>query len=498
MQNISNAAQVRSADRAAVEEWGIPSAVLMERAALGLTGAVTSHCSPESRILVAAGCGNNGGDGFAAARLLRQLGWEAEVFFAGNRAKMSKDCALQEQIWLRMGGTVSEGKIPDLDGYDVIIDALFGTGLARQIEGAGADLIREINRSGKTVVSADIPSGISADRGCVMGCAVKADMTVTFSCLKPGHIIYPGREYCGRVIVSPVGNEDLLKASAFSLEEEDLKELLPERKRRSNKGTYGRVLAIAGSDDMPGAAMLCARSAYKTGCGLVEVFSTRSVRDILASSLPEAVYTVRSSGDRADASTDLEKLSAAFARAKAVCIGPGLGQGIFTESAVSRTLECEDKCVIADADALRARCFTACADRRRSPLIITPHPGEMAHLTGKSIGEIMDDPVGTAAEFAKRHHLICVLKDASTVITDGKRIFLNRSGCDGMATAGSGDVLTGMIASLLAQGMEPFMAAAAGVYLHGLAGEKACALLGARSMCSGDIADMIPEILKNY
>ena len=496
MLNICNAGAVRSADRAAVEEWGIPSAVLMERAALGLTEAVTANCLPGSRILVVAGPGNNGGDGFAAARLLRQLGWKAEVFFAGSRTRMSTDCALQEQIWQRMGEMTRENETPDFDSCDVIIDALFGTGLARSVEGAAADLIERINRSGKMVISVDIPSGISADRGCVMGCAVRADITVTFSCLKTGLVVYPGREYCGKVLIRHVGNEDLLVPSAFSLEEDDLKELLPERKRRSNKGTYGRVLMITGCEDMPGAALLGARSAYLTGCGLVEVFTQESVRNTIASCLPEAVYTVRSSCEKPDSAADLIKLSAALVRAKAVCIGPGLGQGIFTEAAVSRTLECEDKCVIADADALRARCFSVCADRRRSPLIITPHPGEMAHLTGKSISDIMEDPVGTAAEYAKTHHLICVLKDAATVITDGKRIFLNRSGCDGMATAGAGDVLTGMIGSLCAQGMEPFMAAAAGVYLHGLAGEKAGNGLGARSMCAGDIAGNIPEVLK--
>ena len=498
MLNICNAGQVRSADHKAVEEWGIPSAVLMERAALGLAGAVTAHYPKESRILVVAGSGNNGGDGFAAARLLRQLGWEAEVFFAGNHSSMSVDCALQEQIWRRMGGEVLKGELPDPDRFDVIIDALFGTGLSRPLEGAFHDLINRINRSGKKVVSADIPSGIGADTGAVMGCAVKADLTVTFSCLKTGLAVFPGREYCGKVQICPVGNEDLLRPFAFSLEEEDIKELLPPRIRRSNKGTYGRVLLIAGSSVMPGAAFLCARSAMLSGCGLAEVFTQESVKTILAVRAPEAVYTVRSSDDDPDAAKDLALLSGALLRAKAVCVGPGLGQGIFTEAAVSRTLECEDKCVVADADALRARCFTSCADRRRSPLIITPHPGEMAHLTGKSIDKIMADPVGTAVDYAKTHHLICVFKDASTVITDGKRIFLNRSGCDGMASAGSGDVLTGMIASLAAQGMEPFMAAALGVFVHGLAGEAAQRKLGARSMGAGDLAENIPEILKNY
>ena len=514
MQELLYAGQIRKADSEAVASLGIPSPVLMERAALLTANAVLEHCPSEGSVLIAAGSGNNGGDGFAAARLLRQSGWQAEVFFAGDKEKLSSDCRLEMNIWENMGGKVLD-VFPDTDKYDVIIDALFGTGLSRNVEGKYAEVIDLINASGKTIFSVDIPSGIHADTGRVLGKAVRASVTVTFSALKPGMVLYPGAEYCGKIIKGDVGSEKTPEIPSradrsgiqtevktddlpevFFLEKEDIPAWLPKRIRRSNKGTYGRVLLCEGSDSMPGAALLSSKAAYMTGCGLAEVYTTLSAGDVILTGVPEAVLTVHSSS-AAQIAADLKKLRDSLERAKAVCVGPGLGAGPFTEACVSMCLESEDKCVVADADALKTMCFTACADRRRSPLIITPHPGEMAHLLGCSVPEVLDDPVGCASKFAAEHHLICVLKDAATVITDGKRICINRSGCDGMASAGAGDVLTGIIGSLLAQGMEPFMAACLGVYLHGLAGEEAMKEKGRRSMRAGDIAGHIADVLKD-
>ena len=512
MQQILYSGQIREADGKAVSCLGIPSPVLMERAALLVADAVSEYCPGSGRVLVAAGAGNNGGDGFAAARLLRHRGWQAEVFFAGDPEKLSGDCRLEKTIWENMGGKILTG-FPETGEFDVIIDALFGTGLARSIEGRYADTVDRINASGKTVFSVDIPSGIHADSGRVLGIAVKADYTVTFSALKPGMVLYPGAEYCGRIIKGDVGSEELAGPAktpgrgdgdapklpedlpeVFFLEKEDIAAWLPARIRRSNKGTYGRVLLCEGSDSMPGAALLSSKAAYMTGCGLAEVYTTLPAGSVILDQVPEAVLAVRSSSEE-NIVSDLKELAGALERAKAVCVGPGLGRGPFTEACVSMCLETEDKCVVADADALKAMCFAACADRRISPLIITPHPGEMAHLLGCSVPEVLDDPLGCAVKAALEHHLICVLKDAATVITDGRRICINRSGCDGMATAGAGDVLTGIIGSLLAQGMEPFMAACLGVYLHGLAGEEAMKAKGRRSMRAGDIAEHIADVI---
>ena len=512
MQQILYSGQIKEADEAAVSRLGIPSPVLMERAALLIADTVCELFPDKGSVLVASGSGNNGGDGFAAARLLCQRGWRAEVFFAGDSDKMSGDCGLERTIWENMGGKVLT-VFPDTDRYDVIIDALFGTGLSRNVEGKYADAIELINASERDVVSVDIPSGIHANSGHVLGKAVKAFVTVTFSALKPGMVLYPGAEYCGKIIKGDVGSEpaahiisqadrdgvnkeaksDDLPA-VFFLEKEDILEWLPVRIRRSNKGTYGRVLLCEGSDSMPGAALLSSKAAYMTGCGLGEVYTTLSAGNVILTQVPEAVLTIHSSTETQIAD-DLKKLAEALARAKAVCVGPGLSAGPFTEACVSMCLESEEKCVVADADALRTMCFIPCADRRHSPLIITPHPGEMAHLLGCSVSGILDDPLGCAVRFAGEHHLICVLKDAATVITDGEKICINRSGCDGMATAGAGDVLTGIIGSLLAQGMDPFRAACLGVYIHGLAGEEAMKEKGGRSMRAGDIAEHIADVL---
>lgn len=524
MKKLLTAAQAREADRYTCEQIGIPSMVLMETASMAVRDSVLHFLQQgraadelsHSRVLAVCGSGNNGGDGAAAARLLLMKGIHAEVFFAGNEEHGTEQMKAQLSIFEKLGGKVYRQVPPDFGTYDVLIDALLGIGLSRPVEGKTAlwiDRINEASRKDKVhVISVDIPSGVCADNGKTGGVCVHADETVTFSYLKRGHIQYPGRENCGvvhlceaSICMEPASGSkgaDREDACAFTLDTEDVKRLLPKRVRRSNKGTYGRAVIAAGCRNMAGAAVLCGRAAMNTGVGLVQFLSDETNRVILQSSVPEAVYTpvLRT--------TEYKNI---LSKASAVGIGPGLGTSAGAAFLLKRVLENRGgKTLVIDADALNllsenGRKFSGeedlaeePADPVRSGVIITPHPGEMSRLTGLGVPAILDDPVRAAMTYAKQNNLICVLKDASTIVTDGRRLYINQSGCGGMSTAGSGDVLTGIITALAAQGLDAFTAAYLGVYIHGLAGERASSQWGERGMTAMDIVEAVKWVLREY
>ncbi len=489
MKPVLNGAQMRDADRHAIDAIGMPAMVLMERAALACCAVIQKLFSRDSKILILCGSGNNGGDGFAIGRLLRFEGYRAEVFFAGKRDHMSEECRKQEAIFRSLGMQEIEEAQPDR--YDLIVDAIFGNGLSRPVSGTYAELIEQVNRSKAKVLAVDLPSGVRSDDGKVEGAVVHADYTVAIEALKYGHVLYPAAELCGEITLAHVGIPiDSEAYSTFTLEETDLSGLLPVRPRRSNKGTFGRCLIAAGAENMAGAAILAGTAAYRSGCGLVELRSSSANRIILQTSLPEAIYAPW---------TDPQSLRTACEHAAVVAIGPGLGTNVESRAVLEAVLtSCTQERIplVLDADALNLM-----AVRKEMPVfvprtaVITPHPGEAARLLGCSVKEILDDMIESAKKLAERTGAYVVLKDAATVVTDGHRICVNTSGCSGMASGGSGDVLTGLIAGLAAQGMDLFDAACAGVCLHGKAGEAAQAIHGERGMLAGDTCAQIAHVL---
>ncbi len=497
MEYLYNAEQMKYCDEYTISQVGIPSAVLMERAALAVVEEIDKAHLDLSRVLVVCGSGNNGGDGFAAARLLNErkaasqdsVG-EIVLAFVGKESSLTKETAMQKQICENLG-IKSSSDFMEGD-YTLIIDAMLGIGLSRKVEGFYADVIRWINARKKAKVAAvDIPSGVSADDGKILGTAVRADLTVTFAERKTGQILYPGASCCGKLVCRKIGisSEFSEMKKIFTYGKEDLQRL-PKRSPYSNKGTYGKVLLIAGSEGMSGAAVLSARAAYRTGCGMVRVFTPACNRIVIQTALPEAILTCFEPQEEIT-----PQLLPSLAWADRVGIGPGLGTSAYAEGLLKAVLEHCEKPMVVDADGLNLlAAHPYLWEKVKKGTILTPHIGEMMRLTGMTKEQLMDALLPTAQAFARHHQIVLVLKDARTIVTDGEQVYVNTSGTDAMATAGSGDVLTGVICGLLAQGLQPFDAAALGVYVHGLAGELAKDALGARAVMAGDIAEQIGNV----
>ncbi|MCI9068266.1 MAG: NAD(P)H-hydrate dehydratase [Lachnospiraceae bacterium] len=528
MQYLLTGRQMKAVDLYNIEEIGIPSLALMERAALETAREAERLCPEGGRVLAVCGTGNNGADGLAAVRMLFLHGRRAEALILGNAARATRENRIQQEILKKLGipvytadnfpeypieGRRGTGKDPE-EPYSLILDALFGIGLSRPPEGDAAEAVCRINRAGERgipVVSVDIPSGISAETGQILGTAVRADVTVTFGYEKLGTILYPGTRYAGRRIVADIGfaqPPDMGEAvRGFRPGERGN---LPGRPQDGNKGTFGRVFLAAGSAGMSGAAYLSAKAAGISGAGLVQIHTERENVPILQTLLPEAVITVSDGGkgagqaeENGEACSHEEAGGRGLLRRAAVLVaGPGLSvkpsAGRLLRELLKERKALGIPCVL-DADALNILARERdLFDHLEERTILTPHMGEMARLTGRSVGELKADPVGAAREFHKKYGVVCVLKDARTVVASGKGIYVNLSGNDGMATGGAGDVLSGILGGLLAGGMEPEEAAETGVYLHGLAGDAAAERLGRRSMMAGDILDAAVGIFRDW
>ncbi len=496
MRWIVNSEEMMACDSNTIRHFGVPSLVLMERAALGVVRQVLREVPKASAFCIVCGNGNNGADGLAVARLLWQQGCKVTVVQVPDTGKRTPENQTQRDILARYGIHITE-RFPSDIQCDCVIDALFGVGLSREPKGIYAEWITAMNALGGLKAAVDMPSGVSSDDGAVYEPCFQADLTVTFAYEKAGQILYPGREKCGKTILAEIGITDdswlNKRPSCHMLEPADLRQL-PKRPSRSNKGTFGRVLAIAGSTNMAGAALFCAQSAYRTGCGLVKICTTQSNRAVLQGALPEAVLAVY---DEEESETMLQHtVSEALAWADVVILGPGIGTGKAARQIVSYVLKNTSLPVVADADALNilAEQPKLLTDTP-AKLVLTPHPGEMARLTGRKVCEIQRSIRRTAEEFAARYHVVCVLKDAVTVIAGPSGTCFNDTGCSAMAKGGSGDVLTGVIAGLLAQGMEPEAAAQAGVFINGLAGEAAAKKNGRYSVLARDILAEIGGVM---
>lgn len=501
MRRLVTGKQMKEIDRHAIEEIGIPSLVLMERAALAVADAMEAEIKElaKARVLILCGTGNNGADGAALGRILFLRGISVTVATVGQKERWTREMELQISIDRSLGVPVIEwGQQPDVS-FDVAVDALFGVGLDRDVAGVFAAAMEELEKmKPRFTVAVDIPSGISGETGAVLGRAVKADLTVTFGFQKVGMCFYPGRSFCGRVEVADIGfpEYDGYGGLRYLLPGPEDTSRIPARKADSHKGTYGKVLVVAGSEGMCGAAYLSALAAYRTGAGLVKILTVRSNVQPLQTLLPEAIissYTPRLTEEEPEAFEKLIERECAWA--SVIVLGPGLGKARYVKKLVQSVLLSAYVPIIVDADGLNVVAeYPYLAGYFTENVIVTPHLGEMARLTEKETDELKRDLPGAAACYSEEKGVTCVLKDSVTVTAcrDGK-VYIGDSGCSAMAKGGSGDVLTGVIAGLIALGLPEEEAAAMGVWVHGRAGRAAAEEKGSHSVLAREIAAHLPD-----
>jgi ADP-dependent NAD(P)H-hydrate dehydratase / NAD(P)H-hydrate epimerase len=505
---ILTAEQMREADRCSIVDLGIPGVVLMESAGRAVVSEILrrySHLAP-GPVLVLCGKGNNGGDGLVVARTLLQQGWQVTTVLFTAEAAIRGDARLYLEILQRLGVSIEyaedvpgvETLFPRLPVPVLIVDALFGTGLSSPVSGHYAAAIDWMNSSPALKVAIDIPSGLDASSGAILGSALYADLTVALAAAKLGQVIYPGVTCCGELAVAEIGIPQAVLdelAAGILLEAGDVRDFLPARPAVGHKGTFGHLFLVAGSCGKSGAAVLAAEAALRAGAGLVTVATPASQQGTLAVKLTEAMTTALDEVAGELAGTAFAQIAALWQDKKVLAIGPGLGRSPATVAVVRKVVaECPLPLVI-DADALFALADATELLKARpvGTTILTPHPGEMAHLLGISIAEVEADRIATARCFAEAHGVILVLKGARTVIAapDGG-IMINPTGHAGMASGGMGDLLTGIIAALLCQGAPPLAAAAAGVWLHGRSGDRLCSRFGDAGLLARDLLTEIP------
>ena len=581
-------AESAAIDKETIEDIGIPQLVLMERAALALAEETvraagicvsdsrnsTAGCCCEGRkgrvrILVVCEGGNNGGDGVACARILHAWGYKADILYIGGLKKVSEAFLKQKSIAERCGvnflevdkndsrdkagGFANESGHPDrigrlVRGYDIVIDSIFGVGLTRDVKGVQAEVVDAINKAKSDdqdmiVISADIPSGISSENGNILGTAVRADITVSFGFTKLGMLFGKGREYSGRIITRDIGFTNNADIKHYGFNIYDVRRLLPVRRADANKGSFGRLLLVAGNSEISGAAVIAAQAAYRMGAGLVKVLTDKRNRDIIGAAVPEAMMVCYDENmiRGAESRDELEEASDAVSIesivdnsvrwATAVAVGPGLGTDVCAVKLLKTVLDAAEryeKPVVIDADAINIIAADNCIlkkyasgdpadalkvesrlqpeaetvtarDKRsgRGRWIITPHMLEMARLMKCDVADIRENRFDIAKNASNEYNIISVLKDARTVVSDGTDSFyINTNGNSGMSKGGSGDSLTGIIGSLLAQGMKPLDAARAGVFIHGAAGDIAAGKYGLTGMTVTELNDSIVDVLR--
>ena len=476
--------EMQSIDKYSIDKLGISSFVLMERAALSVCG----HIEDDKRYLAICGSGNNGGDAVAVARILVSKGIKADIMLCEeNEEKCSEGFRYQLNQAKIFGVNIC--KEVDFDKYDCIIDGIFGVGLKRDIAGKYKDIIDKINESSCKVISVDCPSGVDCNTGKIMGTAINADKTITFGAMKKGLVLYPGAECAGEIIVEDIGFpekafDEVLTSNNYITSAEDI-DLLPKRKKYSNKGSYGKAVIIAGSKNMCGAAIMAARACYAMGAGLVKVVTCEENRTIIQNQVPEAILTTYG--------TNVTHIKDDIEWADVILVGPGLSTCDEAKEIVNIVIESDKKKVL-DADALNILSLDNILMKKLTNAIVTPHLGEMSRLIKKPINEIASNITDSCEAFAKENEVVCVLKDARTVISNGKDYVINISGNNGMAKAGSGDVLAGMLAGILAAKDDIYESAILGVYLHGVVGDMAAAKKGKYSMTPFDMINEICNI----
>lgn len=504
---LASPEQMRDIDKRMIEGYQVPGLLLMENAAAMTAQAIGERwpAAEYPRAAVVCGAGNNGGDGLAIARLLHGRGYRVRVWLLAKAEALKGDAAANAGYAKALGipledGGDTEALVAGLAESDLIVDAIFGTGLARQVTGAYASAIEAINAAGKPVVAVDIPSGIDGRTGQILGCAVRAAHTVAFGLAKTGQLLYPGRTHTGELIVAPIGIApdcvDQAGPFACTYDAGEIRGLLPHRDVTAHKGDCGHVGIIAGSAGMAGAAGLCALGAVRGGAGRVSLACPASAYNQAVSVAPEAMGAALPADEKGRlAKSALSTIDAFLEGKSAVALGPGWGRGGDLSEIASHILAASPLSMVVDADGLYAvKDAPDVWASRRGPTVITPHPGEMAYLTGESAREIATDPMAVACSFAQRHGVVVALKGAATVVASPEgSAYINATGNPGMATGGSGDVLCGLIAALMGQGMAAYEAAVLGVWLHGRAGDLAAERTGVWALAASDIAASLPD-----
>lgn len=505
---LVTAKEMKALDVQAQNDYAMPGILLMDNAAQAVAEAVHEALTAleGERVVIFCGGGNNGGDGLGAARWLQSYGVSVRAFVVGVALDaVQGDAALELAMFTKAGGRVEALSTEDdwvlaelaASKADVLVDALLGTGFHGELEGDVLRACELLNKSEKYILAVDIPTGVNADNGAVCEQAVRADHTVTMALVKTGLLLYPGREYCGDIeladISMPVKLVEEYKSDKYRLTDEIVRELLPLRKANAHKGDAGRVVICAGSPGYTGAAALASDAAVKAGAGLVSLYTPLSSRDVLAIKLTEVMVHgllermpgILGGGAASDVASSAEA-------ADVLAIGPGLGTSESTQEAVRTILQKITTPVVIDADALTALAgHTEILPAMQAQKVLTPHPGEMARLTGLEIAEIEADRINVAKKYAEEWQAIVVLKGAPTVIgCPNGTVYVNSTGNSSLATGGSGDVLTGIIAGLAAQEISLQEAAICGVYLHGLAAELTGIDIG---LAAGELAALLPQ-----
>jgi len=507
---LCSASEMMEIDRQAIQGHGIPGVVLMENAGRGCCRHFSEAFGDffPGPVVVLAGKGNNGGDGYVMARILRDAGWHVTTIILAEETAITGDAAVMLKILRSLDGPVCsvvatdqlKQKIAD-HKPKIIIDAIFGTGLNSQVQGLYAEAIRCVNKSPAKVFSVDIPSGVDGSNGRVCGLAVQADVTVTFGYAKIGHASQPGGACAGQLEVVDIGIPRAAGSSLAStvqmVDFDVAVSLLPERSHFAHKGTFGHLLVVAGSSGKTGAAALAGNASVRSGCGLVTVATPAAVHDIIEVKLTEAMsYPLPDNRGflALDALTHIETL---LAERQALAVGPGLGVSDNLKRLIGRLVsDCELPMVI-DADGLNLLCgqMECVKHKPGRQIVLTPHPGEMARLTGLTVQEIQADRFEVTRQFSRESGAVILLKGARTVVAapDG-RVNINSSGNEGLASGGSGDVLTGLVGGLLAQGLDAFSAASLGAWLHGRSAEIAAETFGTAGMTATDLLPQLPVV----
>jgi NAD(P)H-hydrate epimerase len=511
---VATAEQMQELDRKAIETYRIPGIVLMENAGRGATEAI-SNAFPDigkRKIAIVAGKGNNGGDGFVIARYLLNRAVSVKVYLLADPKALRGDAETNFQIFQRMKGEVIS--VPsskdyqkmkkELEKFDLLIDAIFGTGLDAEVRGYYREVIDHLNTLQRPIVAIDIPSGLDANTGKPLGTAIRASLTVTFGLPKVGHLIPPGPDYVGEVKLIDIGYPKKLveeeKVQTHLIEEEETRGwLFTPRRLDSHKGDYGHLLVIAGSVGKTGAAAMACEAALRMGAGLVTLAIPKSLNAIMEMKLTEVMTEPLPETPKQTLSLRaFNSILRLCENKKAVIIGPGVGTFKETQSLVLRLIRAINLPIILDADGLTALAtqpkILPIANRS---LILTPHPGEMARLIRSTPKEVQDDRIGITRSFSQSHHVHVLLKGYRTLVATPKgEVFINPTGNPGMASGGTGDVLTGMIGGLVCQGYDILQSLQIAVYLHGLAGDKVARDLGEKSLIATDMIAKIPALVQ--
>jgi NAD(P)H-hydrate epimerase len=515
---LVSADTMRSLDRRAERDYGIKGLVLMENAGRGVAEIVTGECArvKGDRVAVIVGKGNNGGDGFVCARHLKNSGFNVTVISLADTGEIKGDAGVNARIWERMGSVETVSKAGDVKKHastlkhsTVIVDGLLGTGIASPVRGVYAGVIDFMNELRKPIVAIDIPSGLDATTGRILGSCVKATVTATMGLPKMGLFVYPGRDFTGRVEVVGIGMPGELTEKGDLqwdlIDDGEVKKRLRPRKRDTHKGTYGHVLVLAGSTGKTGAAYMTAMGAMRAGAGLVTLGVPESVHQAVEAKTAEVMtYPLSETGGKTLGECSYNQTKELMEGKAAVVVGPGLGTSQEISGYLVKVLEgCASAGIplVIDADGLNAlEGRIPILKKAGADCILTPHPGEMARLLGLNSSDVQADRIGSTQRLSEKTGCTVALKGAGTIIAargKGGGGFINPSGNPGMATAGTGDVLTGMIGGFLAQGLSPVDAAVTGVYIHGLAGDEVAKARGETGMVATDLLEKVPAIVNS-